>query len=426
MADAFSIALRRFVFSMQPQAPDFSELQNKKLRALLQHAVKHIPLYRELYGRNKIDIDTIETAEDLWRLPAVSKPDFIRAGANGYIDERVLAGDLHTLNTSGSIGAALTMYATGDEARYHLAGLWSAWLSAGVNVGDRLFMMSARYLADKVKPFQTLFVPVNMSLDDIIERFQSFRPTVIMGLMESVALLAVELKRRNVSERHGVRFVFVFGQMYSEQLRRMVRRGFDAETFVLYGSTETGWMAYECERHDGLHLMTDRNVLQIARIGKPDEAVATGESGEVIVTSLMRSTTPIIRYRLHDVAAIDSAPCPCGRSSPRLTKLEGREQDFLLSIDGRWVGPSGVVLDLVIERPDILDFRIAQSSPERVQVSLVLASAFDEAAKTQLENLVRRHLGPVKIDIDIVAEIPREASGKRRRVFRTFDLPESA
>jgi phenylacetate-CoA ligase len=426
MADAFSIALRRFVFSLQPQAPDFSELQSKHVRALLQHAVKHVPLYRELYRRYKIDIDTIERADDLWRLPAVSKPDYIRAGVKGYIDERILRGDLYAHNTSGSIGAAMTMYATQYEASFHLAGLWSAWIGAGVNVKDRLFMMSARYLADKVAPFNSVFVPVDMSIDEIVERFQTFRPTVVIGLMESIALLAVELRRRNISERNGVRSLFVFGQMYSEQLRRMVQSGFDAETFILYGSTETGWMAYECERHDGLHLMTNRVVVQIARTGKPDEPMPTGESGELIITSLTRSTTPFIRYRLHDAAAIDFSPCPCGRVAPRLTNLEGRVQDFLIASDGRWVSPSLVQLDLIIGRPDILDYRIVQSSPEHVHVSLVLALGLDAAGRQRIEQIVRHRLGAAKIDIDLVDEIPREASGKRRRVYRTFDLPESA
>jgi phenylacetate-CoA ligase len=425
MDNPFSDALGRFLFAMRPDAPDFGESQGQQIGPLIRHAVAHVPLYRDLYGRCKIDIDTIKTIDDLWRLPAVSKPDFIRVGADGYVDERLLRGNLHTLNTSGSIGAALTLYATEDEALCHLASLWSPWLNAGVNANDRLFMMSARYLVEEVEPFRTRFVPVDMSIDKMVEQFQSFAPTVVIGLMESAALLSVELQRRNIRARHDVRALFVFGQMYSEQLRRMVRRGFDAETFVLYGSTETGWMAFECDQHNGLHVMTDRNVLQIARSGHPDEPAAPDEAGEVIVTSLLRSASPIIRYRLHDIATIDSTPCPCGRRSPRLTKLEGREQDFLLSSDGRWIGPSGVVLDLVIARPDFLDFRIVQSSPAQVRVSLVLASAFDAVAEEHLKTLLQRRLGPVKIDIEIVDEIPREASGKRRRVYRTFDLPES-
>ena len=50
---------------------------------------------------------------------------------------------------------------------------------------------------------------------------------------------------------------------------------------------ETGWLGYEIEPHDGLHVVADRVQVQVARCGKPEEPAASGELGEVIVTSLM-------------------------------------------------------------------------------------------------------------------------------------------
>ena len=74
-----------------------------------------------------------------------------------------------------------------------LAGLWAGWVGMGVTSRDRLFMMSAPYLAEKVEPFQSLFIPVQMPTDEVIREFQNFRPTVIVGMVEVIALLAVKI-----------------------------------------------------------------------------------------------------------------------------------------------------------------------------------------------------------------------------------------
>lgn len=422
---SFGQFLRSFAMAQQPWVKDVAQVQQQRLRALLRHVSEHVPLYRDIYRAHKIDIDSITSTQDLWRLPAVSKADYLRAGAAAYTDERVNASlnDLHKQSTSGSLGAALTIYSTHDEAQRQLASLWAGWVGAGVQPKDRLFMMGAPYLAEEVPPFRMQFIPVQMSAPEIVQRFQTFQPTVIIGMVEAIALLAKDLAREDVASRKDVRAIFVFGQTYSAQLRGMIESGFRAPVSILYGSAETGWLGYECVEHNGFHVPEGRVVVQIARRGEPNEPAEPGELGEVIVTSLLRDTTPFIRYRLHDVAAFDPAPCPCGRTSPRLTNLEGRVQDFLLARDGRWVGPGTVVIDLFVGQHHVIDHRITQIAPDHVRMSLVLETEMSEWDRERMTNILRRHLGDVKIDIERVEEIPRDPSGKRRRVYRTFDLP---
>jgi phenylacetate-CoA ligase len=420
--------LRNFALGQQPHVKNVARVQERRVRELARHVYEHVPFYRDLYRAHKIDIDSIVTPNDLWRLPSVTKNDYIRAGPLAYVDERVRnsLADLSKQTTSGSLGAMLTIYATRPEAERQLASLWAGWIGAGVTPRDRLLMMSAWYLEDKIPPFQSTFIPVQMPIDEVIRRFEQFRPTVIIGMVESIALLARELVRRQINSRHDVRAIFVFGQTYSAQLREMIESGFSATVSILYGSAETGWLGYECSEHNGLHVPEGRVVLHIARTGKPDEPAQPNEIGEVIVTSLLRDTTPFVRYRLHDVAALDPAPCPCGRTSPRLTNLEGRVQDFLVARDGHWVGPGTVAIDLFLKQHHIVDHRIVQDAPDHVRMSLVLVDDLSASERERMTGILRRHLGEVKIDIERVNEIPRDPSGKRRRVFRMFDLPDAA
>ena len=57
--------------------------------------------------------------------------------------QRYDAEQLDSQTTSGSLGRSLRMYATLEESLRLRAGLWSAWLSLGITVKDRLFMMAA-------------------------------------------------------------------------------------------------------------------------------------------------------------------------------------------------------------------------------------------------------------------------------------------
>jgi acyl-CoA synthetase (AMP-forming)/AMP-acid ligase II len=58
---------------------------------------------------------------------------------------------------------------------------------------------------------------------------------------------------------------------------------------------------------------------------------------------------PVVRYRTGDLATLDPAPCACGRTLPRMSKVTGRKDDMLV-IRGVNVYPSEVEAVLLAER----------------------------------------------------------------------------
>ena len=71
--------------------------------------------------------------------------------------------------------------------------------------------------------------------------------------------------------------------------------------------------------------------------------MAPGERGEVVATSLFRFATPMIRYRLRDIATPSDAFCPCGRGFPLVRNIERRLVDFLTMSDGTPISPYAVM-----------------------------------------------------------------------------------
>jgi phenylacetate-CoA ligase len=421
----FSTTLRDELQAAFAPLEQLQQVQLRRLQTLLNRAVQFVPLYRERYGEHRDWLADISNVEMLWRLPAITKQDLLAAAPFGHVDEREEATQLVRRTTSGSLGPALSLYAARNETIIHSALLWSGWMSR-VSSSDRLCCLSAPQLEFQHQFVPNIFIPLTDSgAGEAVKRFQEFKPTVVIGSVESIALLARDLAQRDIAERHGVRAIFPFGQTLTPQLRAMIREGFEAEIFNLYGTLEGMWLGIECEQHDGLHVPLSRVIVQIAKFNEPDVPAAAGELGEVIVTSLSRWTSPIIRYRVGDAAMLETTPCPCGRHTPRIKSLEGRIQDFLVSTSGCWISPVAIHLELM-SNGAIDDFRVVQQTPRHVQLSIVPAPGFGEGERRRVTDAIRRLLGQVDLTIELVNEIPREPSGKRRRIHRAFSIDGAA
>ncbi len=68
--------------------------------------------------------------------------------------------------------------------------------------------------------------------------------------------------------------------------------------------------------------------------GKPvtdaDLAVAEGEIGELVMTTLDRQAMPLLRFRTGDLTRILPGTCPCGRTHRRLDRITGRSDDMFI------------------------------------------------------------------------------------------------
>jgi phenylacetate-CoA ligase len=165
--------------------------------------------------------------------------------------------------------------------------------------------------------------------------------TTVLCCTPSYALVVAEALR-GLEGREGVRLrVGIFGaEPWTDGMRRQIETLLGLEAFDIYGLTELGGpgVAAECSRHRGLHIFEDHFYAEVV---DPDTGtpLQEGQPGELVLTSLRREASPVLRYRTRDRTVLTSEPCACGSPYRRFLRVQGRTDDMLV-VRGENVFPS--------------------------------------------------------------------------------------
>jgi phenylacetate-CoA ligase len=123
--------------------------------------------------------------------------------------------------------------------------------------------------------------------------------------------------------------------------------------YQCYATADLGSIAYETAAREGL-VLDEGVIVEIVRPGTGDP-VATGEVGEVVVTTL-NPDYPLIRFGTGDLSAVLAGPCPTGRTNTRIKGWMGRA-DQTTKIRGMFVHP-GQVADIIKRFPEVARARL--------------------------------------------------------------------
>jgi phenylacetate-CoA ligase len=379
------------------------ELQATRLRALIGHAYRHVPYYREMLDRLGIDPAEIRQVEDLQRLPVLTK-DVVRK--NLHFD---LMSDAHdkrrmlAISTSGSAGEPLTIYA--DTAQLEMR--WATALRnqewTGYRFGDRQVrlwdldldrprLQALRRRLDDLLSRRAVLSTVAMSADDL-RRAGDFvrrrRPATVHG--DAAALLLIGALGKPQWSGRGPQAVVSSEQTLSSAMRASIEQSFQAPVFDKYGSREFGGIAHECEAHRGQHVNAESYIVEILRDGQPAQP---GETGDVVITDLTNLSVPLLRYAIGDRATAAARQCPCGRGLPLVDSIHGRPAAVVVAANRCFV-PMTFFADLLRDYGYMIrQFQIIQHEPGTIDCFLVKGSRYSEPTAERLLARLRQYLGP--------------------------------
>ncbi|MCX6556773.1 MAG: AMP-binding protein [Candidatus Aminicenantes bacterium] len=203
----------------------------------------------------------------------------------------------------------------------------------------------------------------------------------------------------------AVKLLIVGGTFSGANARDRLAKVYGGRVIEHYGAMEAGTIAFACPDGQGMHPLWPAVIVEIVRDGKP---CAPGSPGEVVVTNLWNTVTPIIRYSgLNDTAVLEPGACSCANPARRLTLLGGRQVDALRLANGVLIHPFR--LTLALERIPGLDrFQIVQETVDRVRVKVVVDGGDVEAVRAAVTRNLNAILGAaVTVLVEPVNDIPR-------------------
>lgn len=196
-------------------------------------------------------------------------------------------------------------------------------------------------------------------------------------------LAAVAGEEKIELRKSGVRTIVVAGEAggSAPAVRERIETLWGARVFDHHGMTEAGPVTHECPSRPGvLHVIDDAFFAEV--LHPASGAVPIGETGELVLTTLGRIGSPLLRYRTGDVVRLGSAgingqACACGRSTLTLDGgILGRLDDMVV-IRGVNVFPAAV--DEIIQKcGQIVEYQVKISSVQALpQLSIDIEPAGD-------------------------------------------------
>jgi phenylacetate-CoA ligase len=218
----------------------------------------------------------------------------------------------------------------------------------------------------------------------------------------------------------GLRSVTSFGEPGAAiaATQERIRRSFGVDQiFDGYGLTEVWPMGGNCPESATLHIPED--IVAVECID-PDtgEPLPEGAKGEIVFTTLIGDTQPLLRYRTRDVGRlIVSEPCSCGATVARIERIEGRTDDMIWYRGANFF-PSAV--EDVVRRQDGLspEYRIVIDDGPRGLPVVTIQVEGAEDLRERVRSALRGAL-TVNPEVEMLARgtLPRAEQGKAKRVL---------
>ncbi len=296
----------------------------------------------EFYKDKYQNLGDINNTDDWQQIPIFTKDELFN---NSYPkSEKLLTLELPLTNaiitsTGGSTGLARYTMLTYNEWNEFLERQADALRLIGISETDvvaNLFVAGSLWpsfvaLHDNIRLIGAVHLPIsaNIDFDKMLQYIMEFKPTVLLSLPTVFVILADKILQQKLKVDF-VKVIGYAGEHMSSMIRNHIRKAFGEEVSIkslAYTSADCGLIGYQCDHcaPNEYHLPTDFQYVEIFDFEK-NKICGPGEKGEVLITNLERTSEPIIRYRIGDVATWTGKSCSCGDKNP-LFVIEGRAGD---------------------------------------------------------------------------------------------------
>jgi phenylacetate-CoA ligase len=355
---------------------ELAQLQLERLQATLHRVYKNVKFYKKRFDALGFLPEDCQSLEDLARLPFTTRHDL--AASYPYEMFAVPLREVVRIHSStGSPGNPIVMGYTCRDLRTWAKLAARVLTAAGVDRDDVVqvtlaygLMTSAFGLHYGVELLGASVIPTGPGgTARQVQIMRDYRTSVLISTPGYALVIADALEALGVDPKTlHLKVGLMAGEPWTEAQRAEIEARLLLTAYDNYALSEAmgPGVAGECVHRQGMHLNEDHFYPEVVdpATGAP---LPPGELGELVLTTLSREATPLIRFRTGDLTRLDFRPCPCGRILARLGRIAGRA-DQVVVVKGINIFPERVgqilaqvvgeapVYQLVIGREGALDY----------------------------------------------------------------------
>ena len=381
--------------------PELEALQLERLKRMVDYCYENVPFYHERLKAAGVTGDKIKTLSDIQYIPFTTKDDI-----RDHYPFQMLAQPMKKIvrvhASSGTTGKPTVGAYTKQDLENWSDQVARVAVASGATEDD-IFQISFGYglftgalgLHYGLEKIGAAVIPA--SSGNTAKQLMMFRDFGVTGLVAtpSYALYLSEMVKESPypREAYKLRLGLLGSEGCTEEMRDQIEKNLGIFVTDNYGMTELGGpgVSGECEYRCGLHFAEDAFLPEIIDRDTLEQK-APGETGELVVTTLLREGMPVLRYRTKDITRLNYEPCRCGRTHVRMDKVMGRTDDMFIikgvnvfpsQIESALVGMEGIGphYQLVLRRRNFMDNL-------EVKVELINAALLESYG--ELETLQRR------------------------------------
>ena len=305
---------------------------DEQLKWLVAYAYEKAPATKERFDKAGIVPSRVSGIKDLENLPLLRKDTLV---------------DLYKANPP--LGGLVTVPITELERVYVSPGpiydphhssetFWQRHVYVGKSVGFRQGDIV-------INSWMYNLVPAGLMIDETLRRVgvtvipmgvgntelqvQVMHQLKVTGFIGTTSFFMNVINKAeemgfDIRKDFNLRLAVVGGEMGGGPIRQMVEEKYGIATGDMYATADVGLIAFECSAKNGMHI-AEGVILEMISY-ETGKQVEPGEVGEIVITPI-DETYPLIRFGTGDLAGLIDEPCPCGRTSFRITRLLGRVGD---------------------------------------------------------------------------------------------------
>ncbi len=404
--------------------------QEKQLRHMISYCYKNVPYYRNLFKGLSLMPKDIQTVEDLEKLPILTK-HIIKGNWESFKPVNLSSLKYYNNATGGSTGTPFQYRLSKQDRFLSSALLYRGWGYGGYELGDKMVFLAgsslgvgkSSYITSRLQEILRNIKKLssyNMGSREMrayTDRINSIKPNFFRGYPSSISFYAKWIKENNI-DIISPQIIFCTGEKIFPHMRKTIVEVFDCEVLDAYGLNDGGIGAYECIEHSGLHIDTERSIMEIVDLN--NRQIEKGQ-GQILATSLHNFSMPFIRYETGDVGNITQETCNCGRNTHLLSEILGREYEILYTPEGRGVFGGFFTTQIFYKMASVKEFQVVQKKIDKLIINIVPEFDFKDEDLDLIKKIIRSKSELWDVEVNFVDTISRSGAGKYKFIINEME-----